>query len=482
MSRRVLIVDATATNRIALKAILSGARYDSAAVATGREALDAIRDQTPDAILVDAVLPDMEIHRFCALVSAQLGDAMPPVIVMLEPDAGKLRLEAIKSGAAALLSRPVERSWLLTNLRALLRSHETRSELRRRNVTAANLGFADAGAGFGAAARIALVAEDGARGAALARVLRQQTFHRIETLTTEEALAASDDPARAPELFLLCLDQDVDDTFTLMAELRARRDTRRAVIMVEYDPAERSTGARALDQGASDLIRSDASVEECALRIDRQLRLKRQDDVLRASVDASLQMAAHDPLTGLFNRRYAMRYLEDLATQVENSDRGFGLLLLDIDHFKAVNDSHGHAAGDTILKQVAERLKDNLREGDLLARIGGEEFLVALPDCANDEAYIAAERLRTAIAAEPFQLRDGTTLRVTISAGSICGSGAPDELLSRADGALYRAKEAGRDRVERAASCGTSKASRRHGDMTMADRTSPKPQNARFLS
>ncbi|WOI55052.1 diguanylate cyclase [Palleronia sp. LCG004] len=483
MSRRVLIVESTATSRSALKAILSGARYDTAAVSTGREALDAIREQLPDAILLDAGVPDMDCVKFCARVAAQLGEAMPPIVVMLESGAIRARTEAIRGGAAAILSRPVERSWLLTNLRALLRSHETRSELRRRNVTAANLGFSDAGTGFGKPARLALVSTDQDHAARLAASIKQRSLHRIDILNPEEAIAASDDPERAPEIFLLCHDPDPDEMLTLMAELRARPNTRRrAAILVEYDPGNRPIGARALDQGASDLVRTDASVEEIALRIDRQLRLKRQDDMLRASLDASLMMAVHDSLTELFNRRYAMRYLEDLFSQIEDTERNYGMLLMDIDHFKSVNDTYGHPAGDAVLKQVARRLRNNLREGDLLARIGGEEFLVALPECLDDEAFIAADRLRQSIAADPFILPDGTELHVTLSIGAICGSAEPEALLARADEALYAAKEAGRNRVERARPLLREKPSDTPAELSAADNPTVPSRNARYMN
>ena len=135
-------------------------------------------------------------------------------------------------------------------------------------------------------------------------------------------------------------------------------------------------------------------------------------------------------------------------------------MLIDLDHFKSVNDTHGHAAGDAVLKSVAETLSDNLRAVDLVARIGGEEFLAILPDILPDAAMNAAERLREAVCSAPIELpaTSGqpvpTALIQTISVGLVTGGGGPagtdfslTELLGRADTALYRAKKDGRNRV-----------------------------------
>lgn len=448
MSRRILIVDATATNRIALKAVLSAARYDSVSTSSGAEGLASIRVQAPDTVLVNGKLPDMTCAEFCNGMKVLLGDSMPPVIAMLDDCSPQDRLEVLQAGADKILTHPVDRGWVLTNLRALLRSHETLAELKRRIKTASQLGFADDSVAFQSPSTcLAIVSSDRTRMATISRSLREHGQHNVRLMSPEAAIVAADDTETAPELFVLSPGTETEDCLSLIAELRTRRGTRRAAILVEYDPADRVFAARALDQGVSDLLRDDCCAQERMLRIDRQLKAKRCSDALRAAVDASLILAAHDPLTGLFNRRYALRYLKDLSNLSHSGGRGCGQLLLDVDFFKSINDTHGHAAGDFVLKQIASRLLDNVREGDLLARFGGEEFLVALPDCSLDEARIAGERLRAAIAGAPVSLPDGSHARVTLSVGAVCGEGDPDRMLEQADGALYRAKGAGRNRV-----------------------------------
>ncbi len=160
-------------------------------------------------------------------------------------------------------------------------------------------------------------------------------------------------------------------------------------------------------------------------------------------------LSRHDSLTGLPNRRVLHDALG--AAQVRRARRGapFALLALDLDHFKTVNDGHGHAAGDAALIEVARALRESVRSDDTVARMGGEEFCVLLADCDAPEAAVHAERLRRAVADRAITLPDGSTARLTVSIGGAAGRAKGDapELLQRADRALYAAKDGGRDRV-----------------------------------
>lgn len=160
---------------------------------------------------------------------------------------------------------------------------------------------------------------------------------------------------------------------------------------------------------------------------------------LRRQLEALGHEAETDPLTGLANRRALSRTLERQA------GRAIAILAVDIDHFKRVNDEHGHDAGDRVLRELAERLTGAVRDGDLVVRSGGEEFVVILPNGKESAAAMVAHRIVTAARARPFALR-GSSLPVTVSVGHAVGPAGP-ELLRRADEALYAAKAAGRDRA-----------------------------------
>lgn len=158
-------------------------------------------------------------------------------------------------------------------------------------------------------------------------------------------------------------------------------------------------------------------------------------------------LAEHDDLTGVSNRRKLMKELEERLQETRRYGTALALLLLDIDYFKSINDAHGHLVGDQVLRELVSILSDNIREPDLLARFGGEEFAVLMPNTSVEQAEKAAERLREAVSRHRFN-KEGKTVRLTISLGvSICRSDDPDitRILQRADSALYEAKEQGRN-------------------------------------
>ena len=192
--------------------------------------------------------------------------------------------------------------------------------------------------------------------------------------------------------------------------------------------------------------------QELLARVRTQARRTRYIEALRDRVDRGLELSVIDQLTGLYNRRYMNNQLEQLIQRSQMGGRPVSVVMADIDHFKAVNDTYGHDVGDEVLQEVAKRLKVNSRVMDVVCRPGGEEFMVIMPDTPGDLACAAAERIRRSVAAEPFIVNSGAReISITLSAGVSTINGAHDtiaDLTKRADTALYQAKSAGRNRVE----------------------------------
>jgi two-component system, cell cycle response regulator len=205
-----------------------------------------------------------------------------------------------------------------------------------------------------------------------------------------------------------------------------------------------------LAAGADDYLKKPFDNQELHARIRTGRRMVELHQQLIAAREALREQATTDALTGIANRR---TILETLGRELERARRAgtsCAVVFVDLDHFKRVNDTHGHAAGDAVLRQAASTMRSTLRPYDLLGRYGGEEFVVVLPGCDVAGARAVAERLRAAVAAAPTVTGE-LTLRVTCSLGVAVGGGATgvdrERLLSAADAALYRAKQAGRDRV-----------------------------------
>ena len=175
---------------------------------------------------------------------------------------------------------------------------------------------------------------------------------------------------------------------------------------------------RALDLGVNDYLMRPVDKNELLARVRTQLRRKRFADRLRANLEQSIEFAVTDPLTGLHNRRYMEGHMSTLVDQATHRGKPLSVLLLDIDHFKLVNDTYGHDAGDAVIREFARRVLKNVRSVDLVCRYGGEEFVVIMPETDSKVAGAVAERLRSQTAAEPFGLpNDDTLLTVTVSVG-----------------------------------------------------------------
>ena len=208
---------------------------------------------------------------------------------------------------------------------------------------------------------------------------------------------------------------------------------------------------RGLEIGVNDYLTRPIDKNELLARARSQVRKRRYTERLRDNVQISIEMAITDALTGLFNRRYMENHLTTLVEQASARGKPLSVLALDIDYFKSINDTHGHDAGDDVLRDFALRIKRSIRGIDLACRCGGEEFIIVMPETDMTVAAMVAERLRRRIAAEPFVISQGArSIPVTLSIGIAALRGREDtaaSLIKRADQALYRAKRDGRNRV-----------------------------------
>jgi two-component system cell cycle response regulator len=254
---------------------------------------------------------------------------------------------------------------------------------------------------------------------------------------------------QAPEAVVLDALNFRGSTTDLCAALRQRPETRSAALLTMVDADDVKAAAACLDAGANDYVMWPFDPAELTSRLRTQLRYKAHADFLRNSVRDGLRLAVTDPLTGLRNRRYMDAHVRRMIEQARETGSGLSMLAFDLDKFKSVNDRYGHAAGDAVLAEFARRLVANTRSVDLVARIGGEEFVVTMPDAGLDAARSAAERVRAAVEKDSFPF-ERQRIPVTVSVGVASlrpGDADGAGLLARADSALFIAKSAGRNRV-----------------------------------
>ena len=254
-----------------------------------------------------------------------------------------------------------------------------------------------------------------------------------------------------PDLVVVSLGMRGFDGLRLCSQLRSLPEGRNIPILVVVSDGDRRKLTQALEMGVNDYLTRPVDKNELVARVRTQLRKKRYADRLRHNVQLSLEMAITDQLTAQHNRRYISRHLDNLVANAKKNDRPIAFVIMDIDYFKSVNDTHGHDIGDEVLKEFASRISANVRGIDLACRYGGEEFVVVMPDTDVAFAYSVSERLRHSIETTPFRIsRPPNALNLTISIGIAGSEGTSDTaeaLLHRADQALYRAKKAGRNKV-----------------------------------
>lgn len=455
MTGRILIVDTVPTNRIVLKVKMLAAQFSVDACGSRKDAEEVIARQKPDLILINLSDPIEDRHGFCRELKENPDTAAIAIISVGVADTARARFAALDAGADDVLPRPINDALLLARMRSLLRVRHARHELMLRDGTSRALGFEEARRNFDATARIALLSRHAISGDALAAQLNSGLSVPVTQLETDTVLANSVAPV--PDLFVIDGTQDNDGgraVFRLISDLRSRAETRLSTLFVILPHNEPEIAAMVLDLGADDAVSLDISDDEMVLRARALVRQKLLHDKLRDTVRDGLHAAVTDPLTGLYNRRYVEPHLSRMAEQARVSQREFAVMMLDIDHFKSINDRYGHAAGDKVLIEIANRLRENLRAIDLVARIGGEEFMVAMPNTNNEQGHIAADRLRKLISARPFSLGpDKPQLNVTMSVGVAVGGLERlnrvqiDTMCNLADEALYAAKSAGRDKV-----------------------------------
>ena len=192
------------------------------------------------------------------------------------------------------------------------------------------------------------------------------------------------------------------------------------------DPDDRPRLVKALDIGFNDILTRPIDPQELSARVRSQVRGKRYTDFLRNNLDHSLELAVTDQLTGLHNRRYMTGQLGALVNRAIRGGDPVSALMIDIDHFKKINDGFGHDIGDEVLREFAVRLASNVRAIDLPCRYGGEEFMVIMPDTQLEDAERIAERIRRHVAGSPFRVPGGRASAVTISIGVATTAGAGD--------------------------------------------------------
>jgi two-component system cell cycle response regulator len=451
MTARVLVVDDILANVKLLEARLQAEYFEVLTANSGKQALDILERESVDVVLLDVMMPGMDGFETCRRIKASQKTHHIPVVMVTALDQPSDKVLGLESGADDFLTKPVDDIALVTRVKNLARLKMLNDEMIMRASTGKEMGIPDDGSyarALSARSGRVLLVDDNPRSAArLLDVLAKanDAFAERDIQSALNKLSESNFDLLVVSLSLLNA-----DGLRLCSQVRSLERTRHLPVIMLVEPGDEARLLRGLDMGVNDYLMRPVDRHELLARVKTQIKRKRHSDFLRHRLAESVELSVTDPLTGLQNRRYMEGHLRTLVSEAIRTGRSLSMLVADIDHFKVINDTYGHDTGDEVLKEFSVRLKRNTRGVDLACRLGGEEFVVIMPDTDLEHAYQIGERLRACIAADEFAVGDGKSARVTASVGIGTlenSDDTPETVFKRADNALYMAKRQGRNRV-----------------------------------
>ena len=451
MTGRILVVDDIEANVRLLQAKLQAEYYDVLTASNGPEALKMAAAETPDLVLLDVMMPGMDGFEVCRRLKNEPATRHIPVVLVTALDGRGDRIAGLEAGADEFLTKPIDDILLFARVKSLTRLKLVIDELRQREASGRRIGvIAGAAARLGGSGGRVLIVDDHERQAQ--RIAAEVGLEHRPVLESDPEKAIL--TARGPvDLIIVNTTARGFDGLRFAAQIRSDEATRHLPILGVIDPDDRPRLVKALDIGFNDVLTRPIDPQELSARVKSQVRGKRYQDFLRNNLDHSLELAVTDQLTGLHNRRYMTGQLGALVTRAVRGGDPVSALMIDIDHFKKINDGfgHRHRRRGAAPNSPCAWPPTSAPSRTCPARYGGEEFVVIMPGARLEDAQRIAERIRLHVAGSPFRVQGvSEPLSVTISIGVAATSGPGDSaeaLLKRSDEAVYAAKAAGRNTV-----------------------------------
>ncbi|MDC0864979.1 PleD family two-component system response regulator [Rickettsiaceae bacterium] len=449
MTATVLVVDDKESNVKLLQAKLLQEYYTVLTASNGVEALKVLEENKIDIVLLDVMMPEMDGFETCKKIKSNPETIHIPVVMVTALSGKEDRIKGLESGADELLTKPIDDIALMARVKSLARIKLVIDELKLRNNTSAELGgevielkenFSDS--------KILLIDDDVIQAKNITSYL-ESIAKQIRALTTPEDIDTLG--SFIPDLVIISCQIDAEDPLRISVMLRSKPVFKNSVLMfLAEEENVKTTVMKGMELGINDYCITPVDANELQARVKTQLRRKQYQDTLRSVLEESVDLSTKDGLTGLFNRRYFDIHIKQMIEKIKNSERTMSMMILDMDHFKKVNDTYGHPAGDAVLKKLAQTLKSSFRVTDLIARYGGEEFVVLLSNVDIKQSTELAKKIRNAVRENDFIIPEHKKpLKKTVSVGvaEFDPKESLEDFIMRADKALYKAKNSGRDKV-----------------------------------
>ena len=448
MTATILVVDDLEQNIKLLEAKLLSEYYTVITASNGKQALKALELNKIDLVLLDVMMPGMDGFEACSKIKSNPETTHIPIIMVTALSEIADRVKGLEAGADEFLTKPIDDTALFARVKSLSRMKTGIDELKLRNSTSAELGgnvielkdtFKEC--------KILILDDDVVQ----AKNIKSYIVPITEQIYGLSSLEEVDQfESFSPDIVIISCQIDGDDPLRISASLRSRPNFKNSSLMLLAEEENMPIVMKGMDLGINDYFIYPVDKSELQARIKTQLRKKQYQDDLRSELEESVDLSTKDGLTGLFNRRYFDIHIQQMVEKSKKSKQKLCILLIDMDHFKKVNDTYGHQAGDAVLKTLSSTFKSAVRITDLISRYGGEEFVISLNDVDLNHGRIIAEKIRSKVENTEFIISENTKpLKKTISVGigEYKEGETIEAFIARVDKALYKAKETGRNKV-----------------------------------
>lgn len=448
--KKILIVDDDPTSLKILESMLSADRYNVIQANNGEEALDSAFDHPPDLILLDIMMPGIDGFEVIRKIKKDKRTRDVPIIIITSLDKSESNVKGLEEGAEELLSKPVHATELLARVSSMLRLKEYRDQLTIRTLSGKSFGVMpkereEVEIKEEEMPQILLVEDTEVDAKIIENALEEESFQLTMVKNGKDVFST----IRQKEIDLILLDILLPDMngFEICRRLKKNHKNIQVVIVTCLDDLE--SKIKGIELGVDDFLVKPIIGRELKARVKTLLEKKVHLDSLRTHYHDALGRSQVDWLTGLYNHGYFQEFLGyELKRALE---QGFpvSLIMIDVDNFKRYNDTLGHSAGDAILREMGQVVRNSIREVDFAARYGGEEFAVVLPYVQRENAIIIAKRIHKAFTSHEFFPEKSIELgNPTVSMGiAIFPEEASNkaDLIIQADSMLYKAKQSGKN-------------------------------------
>lgn len=443
----ILIVDDQAALVLLMEKILSTAGYKVLKAYNGDEAIKVAHESMPDLILLDVMMPGMTGYEVTKTLRQDPPTSSISIVLLTALDSTKDKVKGLEAGADDFLTKPVNVQELLARVRSMIKLKRLQEKYVNYTKPIIPGGVSDQDVSISERKAVVLVVDGDRKTAQYYRnVIESGGIAVITVYDIREALAVLDEVH--PDLILLdLLPPDMNENEVLdRIQAVSEQDIPVFILSCVEDI---DTKVKLIENGVEDYLVKPVRSAELLVRIKAALRKVNIRNTLRSNMNKLYEESIQDSLTKLYNKHYLKTVIDEKIAFSRRYKRPFSVIMIDIDRFKCINDVFGHLAGDSVLEELAVILRKTVRASDVVARFGGEEFVIVLPEIGLGEAFIVAEKLRVAV--ENFRFREIGDRSVTVSMGVTAWTDEDTKMsviMKRADNALYEAKDAGRNCVK----------------------------------